>query len=292
MADYEPVFIIGAARSGTKFLRDTLYASHSCTRVPYDVGYVWRYGNEGLPHDEIDSNSLKEADIRWIRKNILRLSDRTESRPLARYLIEKSVPNTLRVHVLHRCFPRAKFIQIVRDGRAVTESSMRMWLAPSDRSYLLQKLRYFPWANYRYALWFVRNMIAHKNAPPVWGPRYKGVEEDAMNLPLHVVCAKQWLRSVVLAEQHLATIPTEQVMSISYEDLISDESVIIGLCGFLGITSDDVLTRWQATVRKDNDRKWESVLSDVQLREMDKVFESLPASLRGYVGDKLSSGGC
>ena len=42
----EPIVLIGAARSGTKILRDALATALGVPQVPYDVGYVWRYGNE------------------------------------------------------------------------------------------------------------------------------------------------------------------------------------------------------------------------------------------------------
>jgi hypothetical protein len=47
------VFVIGAARSGTKFLRDVIGASPYAAVVPYDVNYVWRGGNEGFPDDAL-----------------------------------------------------------------------------------------------------------------------------------------------------------------------------------------------------------------------------------------------
>src|SRR4051812_20775701 len=44
-AAFQPVIVIGAARSGTKLLRDSLATHADVARVPYDVNYVWRFGN-------------------------------------------------------------------------------------------------------------------------------------------------------------------------------------------------------------------------------------------------------
>ena len=54
------VIIIGAARSGTKYLRDVLATAPNAARVPYDINYIWRYGSE-----------IREGD----RKNGIFLAD-------------------------------------------------------------------------------------------------------------------------------------------------------------------------------------------------------------------------
>ena len=48
------IIIIGAARSGTKILRDVLAEASGVGCVPYDIGFVWRYGNQRVPHDVLD----------------------------------------------------------------------------------------------------------------------------------------------------------------------------------------------------------------------------------------------
>ena len=135
-----PVLIIGAGRSGTKYLRSMLAASDEIAAVPYDVGYVWRTGNEDLPHDEISKVGVSERDAAWMRKTLPTLAEKKASE-MARILVEKSVPNSLRVAMLHRVFPNARFLHLVRDGRAVTESALRQWQEPADSGYLLKKLR-------------------------------------------------------------------------------------------------------------------------------------------------------
>jgi len=49
----KPIIIIGAARSGTNILRDTLTQLPSITTWSCDeINYIWRHGNINYPSDE------------------------------------------------------------------------------------------------------------------------------------------------------------------------------------------------------------------------------------------------
>lgn len=279
-----PVFIIGAGRSGTKYLRDTLFASELCTRIPYDIGYVWRYGNEGLSHDEIEAETLSSKQIAWVRKNLYRLVDKDNIKPEARILLEKSVTNALRPAVVARCFPNAKFIHIVREGHAVAESAMRMWQKSPERGYLFDKIRYFPLSNYHYGIWFLKNHLFNRSLKlnPIWGPRYAGIDYDLNNFPLHVVCAKQWSRCVDVSVQQLSMIPEGNSITVLYENLMMNKDEWIRICEFIGIDSKPVVKLWQKTVKRGNDEKWREALTADQVAEIDEVFNGLPLFLHSF----------
>ncbi|WP_082090839.1 sulfotransferase family protein [Halomonas sp. HG01] len=287
----KPVFIIGAGRSGTKFLRDILAASPEVVRVPYDIGYLWRYGNEGLNHDEIDPDSVSRKSIRWMRKKLPKLIDRSVYKPDASILVEKSVPNALRPRLLYRAFPEATFVHLVRDGRAVTESAMRMWRTPPERHYLMDKIRYFPWGNIRYAIWYVCNRAFGKvkNSPAVWGPRYRGIENDIQYESLHVVCAKQWFHCVRVASEQLATIPQDQVVSVRYEDIMVGTESLTTLCEKLGIDPDPVVRRHEEMLRPGENEKWRRSLTPEQINDIHSVFKALPESIKDWVFSEKAS---
>ena len=170
MTDQRYVFLIGAARSGTKFLRDTLAASSDVAEVPYDINYVWRHGNENCPHDELTASDIDDKTAAHIRKSVTRLAAKNSSGP-AKVILEKTVSNTLRMNLIRRVFPEAEFIYLERSGFDAVESSYRQWTTPADRSYLIEKLRYFPVREWRYGFWFAKNMLARSEQLPVWGPR-------------------------------------------------------------------------------------------------------------------------
>lgn len=220
MSDQRFVFLIGAARSGTKFLRDTLAASSDIAEIPYDINYVWRHGNERCPHDELGPEDIDDRTADHIRKTIERLAmkGRETTPPI---ILEKTVSNTLRVDMIRRVFPEAEFIRLERNGLDVVESSYRQWTMPPDRSYLVEKLRYFPVREWRYALWFAQNMLSRSDAPAIWGPRYDGIERDVSELGTAQTCARQWERSVVLSRAQSG----DDTETVHYDHLSSEDGM-------------------------------------------------------------------
>ncbi len=271
MIDYNktsPVFLLGAGRSGTKFVRSILSQSSEIDAIPFDVGYVWRYGNESVPHDELTPDMVNEKIIAYIRKTLPRLVDKKDQN--TRYYLEKSVPNTLRPAFMHKVFPEARFIHLIRDGRAVTESSIRLWREPADRLYLMQKLKYFPWSNYRYAFWYIGNLIKGnlfaKRGQQIWGPRYKGMDDEALSLPLETVCSRQWRKCVEICYEQLLQIDQNQILEVRYEKLMSGTEELSRICDFLGISDKDaVISMFTSTVNATNLEKWKDRLNEDQL---------------------------
>lgn len=280
--DPQIVIIIGNGRSGTKFLRDVIASSREVCRIPYDVGYVWRYGHDGLDHDEIPADAYDPKIAAGVRKTIIKMGRRNGKD--ARVLMEKSVPNALRVGYVAKVIPDAKFIHLIRDGRAVAESGIRMWMAPPKLGYLIRKLRYFPLKNYRYGLWFIWNMIkgrfvAHRGQV-TWGPRYKGMDDDALKLPLAQICARQWKQCILLAHRDLKDVPPENVHTLYFEKLVEDDREIAALCDFLGLADkEDVIQNFRDTVAPENAYKWKKLLSpeDIEIinNETREVLEDL-----------------
>lgn len=215
------LIVIGAARSGTKLLRDALAAAMGVGKVPYDIGYVWRYGNEDTPDDVIDPSAMNDRTRRFICKYI---DAYASGQPPA--VIEKTVGNTLRVPAVASVFPNAAYIHLVRDGVDVIESSMRQWNAPANMHYLGKKARQFPIRLVaKYGVKYVRSLairrIGHDSRLGTWGVRYPGIDLDLGDQDLTTVCARQWCESVSRARSGL------EVSSVSYtetryETLIED----------------------------------------------------------------------
>jgi hypothetical protein len=101
MTSFEPIVLIGAARSGTKVLRDSLAAAAGTGCVPYDVGYVWRYGNEASPDDVIPAEAVTPKIRTFIRGFLAKYADRDG------LFVEKTVGNTLRVELVADVLPEA-----------------------------------------------------------------------------------------------------------------------------------------------------------------------------------------
>jgi hypothetical protein len=289
-----PVILLGAGRSGTKFLRSVLASSCEVAAVPYDVGYVWRYGNEHVDHDEFTSNMLTESIITHVQNTLPRLIENKE-KGKAKFLVEKTVTSVLKAEFMFGIYPNAKFIHLIRDGRAVTESSMRMWEKPASKLYLFKKLRYFTWSNYKYALWYISNIIRGKfskgRGQHIWGARYIGMDEDAATLPLATVCSRQWRKCVETARSQLDNIPADQVKEVRYEDLVNNISIVDQLCDFIGISDKEtVLEYYEKHVEVSNLDAWKSRIPQA---ELDLIMAEIGEILCqfGYASQKLAANG-
>ena len=229
------VILIGAARSGTKVMRDALGVALGAGVVPYDVGYVWRFGNESVAHDALEPEMVRRRTRRMVAKFL----DRYRG---AGIVIEKSVGNCLRIPYVHEIVPDAVFINLVRDGVDVVESAARQWQAPTDWRYLAAKARHFPLQLApSYGTKYVANATWKRGTTkhlPTWGPRYPGIDRDLREAGLLTVCARQWRECVTRAHLGFAAIDAP-VANVRFEELVATPEVVLSnAIAHLGLTLD------------------------------------------------------
>jgi hypothetical protein len=254
----DPVFIIGAARSGTKFLRDILAASPEVIKVPYDINYVWRRGNEHLEHDELDTSAYNHYLSATIKQDIYQQAEYVGIN-FPKALVEKTVSNTLRVPFVKLIFPQARYVYLIRNGRDVVESSYRCWQQRPDLRYLLQKARTFQLRDWRYALKFIGGMlsaIGSGRSQRMWGPCYKGMIDDLRTEPLEIIVARQWRRCIEASLASLAELSPEKVFVVRYEELIQSSETIVKLTQFLNIDSKPVKSAYQNVIKIPEFSRW------------------------------------
>ncbi|MEL6682181.1 MAG: sulfotransferase [Pseudomonadota bacterium] len=274
-----PIFIIGAARSGTKFLRDCLRADTRIAAVPYDINYIWRFGQPKCSDDQLSPLTLSPAQIRFIR----RTTEGQARLAPGQILLEKSVSNSLRVPFVDAIFPGARYVHLVRDGRDVALSAIKQWSAPPDYRRLVEKLRRIPISSLPYVAWYIRNSIlgrrkqsgSHVN---VWGPRYPGIRADVASRTLAEVCALQWQHSVETARTDLAMLPQDSVFTVKYENLVSDRSVIAELAAGLCLDGNSIVNKWDATVVP----KHNNVLDPSEATTMSEIEAVIATTLSSF----------
>lgn len=272
MKQPRPLIIIGAPRSGTKFLRDGLAAGGNVTAIPYDINYVWRYGNESWPDDVLPASQCSDIARQYIRKFVLGFGGGSD------VIVEKTVANPLRVPFVSAVFPEAKFVHLVRDGRDVIESAYRQWQRPLDWRYTVKKARQFPIRNFRYAFWYAKNLLigaTNNRRGQVWGPRYSGISNDIRDKSLIEVCSKQWVACIERATNDLQALADTEVITVRYENLIDDESSWRDLCQFAGIEDiDAVLIEVQRSTIPCTVGKWTTGLDDERVNKMMPIVDS------------------
>jgi len=191
--------------------------------------------------------------------------------------VEKTVGNVLRVPFVHRIYPLAKYVFLIRDGRDVAESATRCWQTPPNAGYLLAKLKTFPWlAGARYGFSYARRVVSRKLGltPHLssWGPRYNNIDDDVCQYPLLQVCARQWIACVEAYEQAKQQLQPEQIVEVRYEDVVANPTAILEpLCEQLRIKDPSaVLDYAQRTIVQRNVGK-RSRLSNEQLAEVSEL---------------------
>lgn len=239
MADaYQPVIIIGAARSGTNMLRDVLTSLPGVGTWPCDeINYIWRHRNARNPLDEFQPEQATDPVRRFIRREF----DRIAHRRGLDAVVEKTCANSLRVGFVDRVLPDARYLFLGRDGVDVVASAMKCWTNPIEIGYILRKARFVPWSDVpyygaRYLANRVYHLVSGKKRLASWGPRFEGMQQVLAERSLAEICAAQWARSVELATRALAEIDTGRVFSLQYEQFVeSPGEHVRRIVDFLGI---------------------------------------------------------
>lgn len=284
MTEPAPIILIGAARSGTKFLRDILASGDGTAAVPYDVNYIWRYGAENAVDDVLEPAAITDKRKKFIVESLRSVAKARNDD----ILIEKTVASTLRVPFVDAVFPDARYVHLIRDGREVTESAMRQWQAPPHWSGLLQKGRDLPIQNIGYVGWFgcnyVKGLFSGRKGGKVWGPRFPGIAAMAEQGPLARVCAQQWLESYNRANSDLPNIAKadSRVFNIRYEDLIRDDIALSKLVDQLGLPDKDkILANFHKKLKPNKPEIWRN-LSPSDLATINQILSPTLREL-GYL---------
>jgi hypothetical protein len=257
-----PIVILGAARSGTSMLRDLISSHNSVSKVPYDINYVWKYGNYSVPHDELTPDLLDEKKRSYIRAFLNRFRGSRE------YIVEKTACNTLRVEFVLKALPEARVIHIIRDGRDVAVSARKMWCSGFDLRRLRKKIGQVPFsAVYPYGLEYLKSYCArifsNDGHVSTWGPHFKKLEESLNQYSLIEVCGIQWRESLNRTLESLDRLPSNQYCTVRYEDLLSEPEISsTGIFDFLHLEMSSEIGQYLKQINHRNIGKWRNQLTD------------------------------
>jgi len=234
----EPIIIIGAGRSGTNILRDTLCRLTGLKTWPCDeINYIWRHGNIRKESDRFTTDNLTLK----IQKFIQRKFDRFEKSSNAEFIIEKTCANSLRVPFINSIFPNAKYIFIIRNGFDVASSAKLRWTASLELKYIFKKAAYIPtedipYYGFRYFINRIKKLFSKEKRLSFWGPLYPDMKYDLKRDSLIEVCAKQWRACTETAYNDLRSLTEGRVHYLKYEDFVTAPlSEMQKIARFLGI---------------------------------------------------------
>ena len=272
-----PLFLVGAARSGTSLLYkclclhpDAAYISNWVRRYPGHPGLavlnrlpvrcpsaqrrVWFGGGDnayvygsprraldrmfpmpvegeplfnhcGVPAPRLEATAADPPDVVALRQTVQAINRAGGGR----VFVNKRIANNWRIPTLDAAFPTARFVEIIRDGRAVAYSLSRVeWWPDSD----------LPWLG---------------GTPREW-------EQVGMN-PWEL-CARNWVAELDAVTAGLDTVDEARRLRIRYEDFVADpEATLRQVAAFAGLRPS---ARWTARLSElrfpDRNESWRSRL--------------------------------
>lgn len=116
-----PLFIIGAGRSGTTFVSRVLERSPDIYNG-HEFRYIWNYRAPSRHIDLRGPEPETAASVRYIRRFFTKLGNREH-----KIILDKTPSNAWRIPFILSVFPDARFIHVIRDGRANIFSRYREW---------------------------------------------------------------------------------------------------------------------------------------------------------------------
>lgn len=220
---FTPLIIIGAGRSGTNILRDTLCNIDGFTTWDCDeINPIWRHGNLSAVHDEFDAAMATPSVKKFIRGAFHQQWLRS-SKP--KYIVEKTCANSLRIPFIAEVFPEAKFLFIVRDGVDVLASAKKRWRGEMEVQswpYYWAKIRHTPLLDlptygFRFIKARMQLLFGNKAHMSFWGPQFADMATLDKDTSLDELCVRQWRTCVEKAQYDLEAL--DNYHSLKYEDL-------------------------------------------------------------------------
>jgi len=272
-----PIILFGNFRSGTTMLHK-LISLHPDVVPLYEPVGLWLSADPKRSHDEFDEKDATDPVKRYIRNKFLNYQQQHENR----IVVEKTPHNILRIPYVRAIFPEARFVYIVRNPLSFVSSVELKWQKPASRKRIVKRLKFTPVAQVHHylkrflsQLW--NNRIMRRKYLSVWGPRYKGIQEDLKTEDLMVVIARQWSRSSSKAERDLALFEDGQVLRLRYEDFVqhpvSDMERICAHCS-LQMTSDMANTV-KEMVKTDRNLKWQRFETPVLAQIIPELYDEM-----------------
>lgn len=298
-----PAILIGAARSGTKMLAETLNR-HPDLFVLREPTAIWRYGRAYSRTDQRPASDAAPAARAYIRRAFEKQL-RASGKPR---FAEKTPSNCLRMPFIDKVFPDALFLHLLRDGRDAAASAVDTWKGMRDQSIrtprqadtekrprgslkwvaefmgrvFKRKMHIDDWRSFlempAYLPWAVGLARRHlfNSSKPLWGPRVPGLRRIRKTYPLLETCALQWEACVRMAVEAGRQMAPTRYLEIRYEELVNNapETTARAL-QFLDLPFDEpLLEEMTRHIRPYPLPKWPTALSEEQLRRVERLIGS------------------
>ncbi|MBI1880705.1 MAG: sulfotransferase, partial [Chloroflexi bacterium] len=239
-----PIILFGNTRSGTTIVQKVM-STHPDIVTWYEPRTLWLYADPERHHDEFDESDATDKVKRYIREQFLKFQKQHENR----VVMEKTPANILKIPYVRAIFPEATYLFIVRNPFSFISSVEMKWQRPVSNKGIGRRLKSTPITQlHHYAGRLVMQQfdkrILRRKYLSLWGPRYKGMEQDLKTHDLLTVIARQWSVGSRKAEKDLALFGNGQVLRLRYEDFVADPiSDLERICTHCGLEMTNDMVR-------------------------------------------------
>jgi hypothetical protein len=254
-----PIILLGNTRSGTTIVQQVM-ATHPDIAGWYEPRTLWLYANPGRRHDEFDESDATDKVKRYVRAQFLRFQQQNGNR----IILEKTPANILKIPYVRAIFPEATFLFMVRNPFSFISSVEMKWQRTLSGKGIRRRLQWTPITQlHHYAgrliMQQVEKRILRRKYMSLWGPRYKGIEQDLKTHDLLTVIARQWSVCSQKAEKDLASFDPSQILRLKYEDFVNDPiSDLERICAHCGLEmTNDMVRAAKEWVKPDRQLKWQ-----------------------------------
>ncbi len=216
------MIILGNTRSGTSILQRSL-ARHPDLAAWYEPRTLWQVADPGRRHDEYDASDATPRVRRYVRRRFLQFQEANDGATV----VEKTPANILRLPYVQSIFPDATYLFIVREPFAFLSSVERKWQKPVTPGGAWRRLGETPPTQvHHYARKYARQLwdthVSRRPYLSVWGPRYRGIQDDLRTHDQLTVIARQWAIPSRQAALALESFPPDRLLMLRYEDFVQD----------------------------------------------------------------------
>ncbi len=278
-----PVIIVGAARSGTKMLREFLCSHPALLGIDYELERIWCQGNPGKMWGHLAVEDLTPD----IKRNIRRFFKKKRAKS-GLLIVEKNTAHSLRLDYVRSVFPESPIIHILRDGRDASLSASKRWRSPLDLNYILKNKKFplgeLPYFIARQIKYYGYKIFNSNDHVKLWGPRFDNIRECVEKYSLIEVCGIQWSKSVDQILNSRTCREKKRYIEVRYEEIVFKPlQEISRLMAFLDLSvTRDVEAKANNFVNTSSVGKWKKLLCDDDLRLLMPHIEK-SMDLTGYI---------
>jgi len=257
-----PIILFSNTRSGSTIVQKVM-AVHPDIVQWYEPRTLWLCADPGRRHDEFDEKDATGKVKRYIRNQFLKFQKQHGDC----VILEKTPANILKIPYVRAIFPEATYLFMVRNPFSFISSVELKWQRPVSSKGIRRRLKSTPVTQLHYYAGRLigeqfNKRILRRKYLSIWGPRYKGIEQDLKTDDLLTVIARQWSECSRKAEKDLALFGNGRVLRLKYEEFVEDPiSDIERICAHSGLVMTTRMARaakeWVKSDRQDRWRRFD-----------------------------------